>query len=240
MGPTIGSHPAVLDTMLATLKMETERRQQIERLLSEARQRSPDERDAFLTQACGSDETMRQTIGALLDAGETQILTPNIAPGQAVGRYRILSLLGSGGMGDVWLAEDSMLDRKVAVKLLPPRLTRDGDSLQRFLREAKAASALNHPNILTVYEIGKAGELQFIATEFIDGITLRQKLEAGPIPFPEILEIIRQVSPALETAHSAGIVHRDIKPENIMIRPDGLTKVLDFELARFTERRPYD
>jgi len=127
-------------------------------------------------------------------------------------------------MGDVWLAEDSMLDRKVAVKLLHPRLTRDGDSLQRFLREAKAASALNHPNILTVYEIGKAGELQFIATEFIDGITLREKLEAGPIPFPETLEIIRQVSAALETAHSAGIIHRDIKPENIMIRPDGLTK----------------
>jgi len=131
-----------------------------------------------------------------------------------------------------------MLDRKVAVKLLHPRLTRDGDSLQRFLREAKAASALNHPNILTVYEIGKAGELQFIATEFIDGITLREKLEAGPIAFSETLEIIRQVPqpwrPSLgrhrSPRHQTGEHHDPA---------DGLTKVLDFGLARFTERRPY-
>ena len=157
--------------------------------------------------------------------------------GELIGHYRIESLIGIGGMGEVYLARDERLGRKVALKLLPERLTADEMQLSRFKNEARSASALNHPNILTVYEIGAEGNRQFIATEFIEGITLRASLASGRINLRGALEIAAQVASALAAAHAAGVVHRDIKPENIMLRPDGFVKVLDFGIAKLTEQR---
>src|SRR5437016_138384 len=153
-----------------------------------------------------------------------------------ISRYRILEKLGSGGMGDVYLAEDMRLGRKVALKLLVEDLTENRERLGRFDQEAYAASALNHPNILTVYEMGDEGGRHFIAAEFIDGMTLRRRLAASPMDLSEVLSVAIQVADALEEAHAAGIIHRDIKPENIMIRRNGHVKVLDFGLAKLTER----
>src|SRR6266566_4173968 len=153
----------------------------------------------------------------------------------SISRYRILEKLGAGGMGEVYLAEDTRLGRKMALKLLAEELTQNRDRLSRFDQEAYAASALNHPNIITIYEMGDEGGRHFIATEFIDGVTLRKHLRGAPMDFPEILNIAIQVAAALAEAHAAGIIHRDIKPENIMIRRSGHVKVLDFGLAKLTE-----
>src|SRR5437773_9271347 len=164
-----------------------------------------------------------------------------ITAGTQLDRYEILSPLGAGGMGEVYLALDTRLDRWVALKLLPAQFTQDSDRVRRFVQEAKAASALNHPNIITIHEIGQvsveAGGTHFIATEFIEGQTLRQQMTRGRMELPAALDVVAQVASALAAAHAAGIVHRDIKPENIMVRPDGLVKVLDFGLAKLTERR---
>ena len=141
-------------------------------------------------------------------------------------------------MGEVYLAEDTKLDRKIALKLLPDEFTKNQDRLHRFTQEAKAASALNHPNIITIYEIGQADDAHYIATEFIDGKTLRQHLQRHPLTVREVLDIAIQTAGALSAAHQAGIVHRDIKPENLMLRPDGYVKVLDFGLAKLTEKPP--
>src|SRR5438034_11601796 len=149
--------------------------------------------------------------------------------------YRIVSKIGADEMGEVYLAEDRRLGRKVALKLLAKQLTQNRDRLSRFDQEASAASALNHPNIVTIYEMGDEGGRHFIAAEFIDGVTLRKRLSGAPMDFPEILDIAIQVAEALEEAHAAGIIHRDIKPENIMIRRNGHVKVLDFGLAKLTE-----
>ncbi|HEY6189038.1 MAG TPA: protein kinase [Pyrinomonadaceae bacterium] len=156
--------------------------------------------------------------------------------GTRFGRYEIRSPLGAGGMGEVYLAEDTQLRRVVALKFLPPQFTNDADRLRRFKQEARATSALNHPNIITIFEIGEANDAHFIATEFIDGTNLREHMARKSLPGNEALDIALQVASALDAAHSAGIVHRDIKPENIMIRPDGYVKVLDFGLAKLTER----
>ncbi len=153
-----------------------------------------------------------------------------------ISRYRILEKLGSGGMGEVYLAEDTKLGRKVALKLLAEELTQNRDRLSRFDQEAYAASALNHPNILTIYEMGDEGGRHFIATEFVDGQTLRAHLSGAPMELTEVLDVAIQVAGALEEAHAARIIHRDIKPENIMIRRNGHVKVLDFGLAKLTER----
>ncbi len=151
----------------------------------------------------------------------------SLIAGTRLGRYEIRSQLGAGGMGEVFLALDTELDRQVAIKILPEHLASNQQRLQRFIQEAKAASALNHPHILTIHEIGTTGNSSFIATEFIDGETLRQRINAGMELF-EILEIGIQTAGALVAAHSAGIIHRDIKPENIMVRRDGYMKLLDF------------
>src|SRR5881396_912635 len=153
-----------------------------------------------------------------------------------IGRYRILEKLGSGGMGEVYLAEDTRLGRKVALKLLAEELTQNRDRLSRFDQEAYAASALNHPNILTIYEMGDEGGRHYIATEYIDGHTLRTHLSGAPMELTAVLDVAIQIAGALEEAHAAGIVHRDIKPENVMIRRNGHVKVLDFGLAKLTER----
>ena len=234
--------------------MKPERWQQIDLLLQEALAREPDERPAFLTLACGSDETLRQEVesllvshdqaGNLLDTPLPQIAAEVLVKGrvqcvegQTIGHFKVLAELGAGAMGEVYLAEDARLGRKVALKILPAEFTRDLRRLHRFEQEARAASALNHPNILTIHEIGQADDLHFIATEFIDGQTLRQRMSGARLKLGETLDIAAQFAAALAAAHEAGIVHRDIKPENVMLRRDGYIKILDFGLAKLTERQ---
>ncbi|MBV8545580.1 MAG: protein kinase [Acidobacteria bacterium] len=154
---------------------------------------------------------------------------------RTISRYRVGRLIGAGGMGEVYLAEDETLNRKVALKLLPVRFTRDEERVRRFQREARAASALNHPNIITIYEIGHADSVHYIATEYIEGETLREVMAKRRLTAGEVLDVAIGVSSALAAAHDAGIIHRDIKPENIMLRPDGYVKVLDFGLAKLAE-----
>ena len=163
-------------------------------------------------------------------------MNKELAANTTLSHYRIVSKIGAGGMGEVYLAEDTKLDRKVAIKFLNEEFSKDSDKLRRFVQEAKAASALNHPNILTVYEIGEVDGKNYIATELIDGHTLREHLSRKePLSLNATLKIGIQVAEALSAAHQAGIIHRDIKPENTMIRRDGYAKVLDFGLAKLSE-----
>ncbi len=231
--------------------MNPERWQQIEELFQAAVEHAPATRPAFLAQACDGDEGLRREVESLLAAdvsaeADTIAMPAQIAaemfaerhalqPGQLLNHYRIVSQLGAGGMGIVYLAEDTRLQRKVALKLLPAHFTRDPDRVRRFEQEALTVSALNHPNILTIYEIGEREGNHFIVTEFIEGQTLRQRLADVPLPLRLTLELAGQIVSALAAAHTAGIIHRDIKPENIMVRPDGVVKVLDFGLAKLTE-----
>ena len=157
------------------------------------------------------------------------------AANTTLSHYRIVSKIGAGGMGEVYLAQDVKLDRKVALKILPGDLAADRSRMGRFVQEARAASALNHPNILTIYEIDETDSNHFIATEFIEGETLRER-ERQPLRLSESLDIVTQIASALAAAHAAGIVHRDIKPENVMLRRDGIVKVLDFGLAKLACR----
>ena len=163
-------------------------------------------------------------------------MSSQLLPGTKIGRYEIRSPLGAGGMGEVYLAEDTKLGRNVALKFLSYNLTRDEERVRRFSQEARAASALNHPTILTIYEIGEADGRRFIATEFVEGQTLRQRILARALETIDAVIIAEQIASALTAAHAAGIVHRDIKPENIMLRSDGLVKVVDFGLAKLTEQ----
>lgn len=208
-------------------------------------------RTAFLDKACAPDHALIEEVQSLISAHEQEgsfIDSPAAHPvaemlasigsesyvGQTVGSLRILSLLGRGGMGEVYLAEDSKLGRKVALKVLPEEFTKREDLVRRFALEAKAASGLNHPNIVTVYEIGQTGSSEYIATEYIEGENLRQHFARGRMRLREVLDVVIQVGGALAAAHDAGIIHRDIKPENIMLRPDGYVKILDFGLAKAT------
>ncbi len=237
--------------------MIPERWRQINDLYYAALERDEAERAAFLDEACAPngalDEALRREVESLLEsndeAGEflsssaletaAKVLATDqdrFLIGQKVGHYQVLSLLGAGGMGHIYLAEDTRLSRKVALKLLPREFTQDQERVRRFKQEARAASALNHPNILTIFEIGEHEEVHFIVTEFIDGQTVRQRLSGPALKLTEVLEIIIQASSALAAAHEAGIVHRDIKPENIMVRRDGYVKVLDFGVAKLTEQ----
>ncbi len=151
---------------------------------------------------------------------------------KTISHFRILEKLGEGGMGEVFLAQDTTLDRKVALKFLPEELQQDPTSRKRFLREAKSAAALDHPFICKIYEIGKAQDRTFIAMEYIQGVTLQEKLAEGPLPVGDVLETAREIADALEGAHKHGIVHRDLKPSNIMLIPEGHVKVMDFGLAK--------
>jgi serine/threonine protein kinase len=230
--------------------MTPERWQQIKQIFNSAVRYDNSERPAFLSAACGDDEALRQEVELLIEAHEKDgsfIDTPAYArsslftdaaelkPGQAVGSYSIISLIGQGGMGQVYLANDTRLNRKVALKLLPSAVTKDVERLRRFEQEARAASALNHPNIITIYEICETTSTLMIATEFVEGETLRQRLSRTSFSLKEALNVAIQIADALSAAHKAGIVHRDIKPENIMIRPDGYAKVLDFGLAKLSD-----
>ena len=209
-------------------------------------------RDAFLDVACAGDPILRCEVESLLSADsqpwdliDTPALEsaailleddePRLTAGDEVAHYEILKLVGKGGMGEVYLAHDRILNRNIALKLLPFYYTQNENRLRRFQREAQAASALNHPNIITIHELGSFDEQQFIATEFIEGETLRDLIKRGPVPLPDAVAIAIQTAGALSAAHKAGIVHRDIKPENVMVRPDGYVKVLDFGLAKLAE-----
>jgi serine/threonine protein kinase/Tfp pilus assembly protein PilF len=231
-----------------------ERWQKVKELFRSALEDKNEERAAFLERACAGDDGLRREVESLLmsfDESDSIIETPVaeaaaqlLASGEAeslVGRqlvhYEITALLGEGGMGAVYLARDTKLGRKVALKLLPSYFTRDTDRLRRFEQEACTASSLNHPNILTIYEIGETDGTHFIATEFIEGETLRERMRGAPMKIGEVLHVAEQVASALAAAHEAGIIHRDIKPENIMVRRDALVKVLDFGLAKLTKRQ---
>lgn len=238
--------------------MNAERWAQIDQLLDEALACPTTERAAWLAQACQGDAELHAEVASLLaahDRANAKFLQapameiaakklakdkPRSLPGKTLGRYQVLSVLGVGGMGEVYLAHDPQLNRKLALKLLSPQFTEDAARVKRFEREAKAASALNHPNLITVYEIGQSENEHFMAIEYVDGQTLREKLRHGRLPLKEVLEIAVQTASALAAAHEAGIVHRDIKPENVMVRRDGYVKVLDFGLAKLTEQRALD
>jgi serine/threonine protein kinase/tetratricopeptide (TPR) repeat protein len=229
--------------------MTPERWQQIEKLFHSALERESGERAAFLAQACNGDESLRREVESLIGSHEksdsfieapaadiaAELVAgrePQLAAGHSVGPYQIVCLLGEGGMGEVYLAQDTRLGRQVALKRLPAQFTLDAERVCRFEQEARAASALNHPNIVTIHEIGHSNSLHFITTEFIDGETLREHLATAPMKLNEVLEVATQIASALATAHAVGIVHRDIKPENIMLRRDRIVKVLDFGLAK--------
>lgn len=228
--------------------MTPERQKKLDALFHDALALQVEARAAFLAKACGADIQLRADAERLLAAheressflAETAVLIRDdhteSPVGRSIGRYKVISQLGRGGMGEVYLAEDSRLDRKIALKVLPAAFTVNPDRVRRFEREAKAASALNHPNIITIHEIGDAGDTRYIATEFIEGQTLRVLIREGELQLDRVLDVAAQVASALATAHEAGILHRDIKPENIIVRPDGLVKVLDFGLAKLTER----
>jgi eukaryotic-like serine/threonine-protein kinase len=251
--------------------MELNRWEQIERLYHAALELEPDAREAFLDEACAGDKDLRHEITGLLACdtpsdsfiqspaieiaaramAAESLNKPSIKPiaslmaASQIGVYQLLEPLGRGGMGEVHLALDPRLGRKVAIKLLPPEFTTDTDRVQRFAREARAASALNHPNIITIHEIGEAAieneSLRYIVTEYVEGETLRQRMASAPqrrVKPSEAIEVGAQVAAALSAAHEAGITHRDIKPENVMVRPDGLVKVLDFGLAKLTALPP--
>ena len=218
-------------------------------LFEAASELGPAERAAFLARACAGDEAIRREVESLLAAHEGDSVfmnkpvgdllggdEPMLTAGQNFGPYEEISLLGAGGMGQVYLAVDTRLGRKVALKLLPSAYTGDADRVRRFGQEARAASALNHPNIITIYEIGQSDARHFIAAEYVAGETLRAGLERGRLGAGEALGIAVQVASALASAHEAGIVHRDVKPENIMLRRDRIVKVLDFGIAKLVER----
>ena len=232
--------------------MTPERWEQIEAVFQQALERPPLERVSFLDHACAGDEDLREEAGSLVaaydESGEfieqpamahdARVLLGDDAGedfGREIGPYRIVERLGAGGMAEVYLAEDTRLQRLVALKLLPAYFASDHARLRRFQSEARAASALNHPNILTIHEVGEDDGVYFIATEFIDGQTIRELIRNQALSVEEILDTVEQVASALSVAHAAGIVHRDIKPENIMRRPDGLVKILDFGIAKLSE-----
>ena len=233
--------------------MTSERWQQVNDLFQLAAERAPEERTTFLQTACQGDEGLRREVESLIasfERAENFIESPafEVAPelltkdgaaamvGQSIGHYRIESLIGVGGMGEVYLATDINAGRKAALKLLPTHLIRDPERLKRFQQEARVVAGLNHPNIVTVYEVGEDNSTRYIASELVEGETLRQRLAYGPISVGASIDVAIQVAGALTAAHQAGIVHRDVKPENIMLRPDGYVKVLDFGIAKLAEQ----
>src|SRR5215468_6893855 len=232
--------------------MTPARLRRIEEVFRAALDQKPEQLSAFLDIACGDDGGLRRKVETLLSSREraagfmetsavglaTKVIQNRQADslvGQTIGHYKISGHIGSGGMGEVYLATDVTAGRKAAIKLLPTPFTGDPERLKRFQQEARAVVGLNHPNIVTVYEIGEDHSTHYIASELIEGETLRERLRLGPMQLSEALDVALQVADALVAAHKAGVVHRDIKPENIMLRPDGYAKVLDFGIAKLAE-----
>jgi serine/threonine protein kinase len=229
--------------------MDRERWQQIDPLLKSALSLPDEERARFLAEACGSDEELRREVESLVAheraaerleapvAAEAARLFAGRRAGETVGGYRIVEPIGAGGMGEVYLALQQRTGRRVALKLLPGHFTGDAQRVRRFQQEARAVLALNHPNIVTVYDIEQEDGVHLIASELIEGETLRRRMSRAPLNVLEALDVAAQVAAALSAAHEAGVVHRDVKPENLMVRPDGYVKVLDFGLAKLTRLR---
>jgi serine/threonine protein kinase/Tol biopolymer transport system component len=239
--------------------MKPERWQEASRILESVLERDPDHRAAYLDEVCADDDGLRREVesllaaseqaGSLLDSPAMEMAAPLFVNnsvesmrGQSVGRYKIINALGSGGMGEVYLAHDTRLGRKIALKLLPARFTTDRDRLRRFEQEAHTASTLSHPNVCVIHEVGEAENgRHYIAMEYVEGVTLRQRVAGARLEPTEALDVAIQVASALAAAHALGIVHRDIKPENIMVRSDSIIKVLDFGLAKLTQQpQPID
>jgi eukaryotic-like serine/threonine-protein kinase len=235
--------------------METERWKEASRILESVLERDPHRRAAYLDDVCANDVDLRREVetllaasekaGSLLDSPAMEMAAPlfvdhsiQLMLGQSVGRYQIIAALGAGGMGEVYLAQDTRLRRQIALKLLPAFFTTHRDRLRRFEQEAHAASGLSHPNVCVIHEVGETEDgRHYIAMEYVEGTTLRLHMSGARLKLTEALDVVIQVSSALAAAHAAGVVHRDIKPDNIMVRPDGIIKVLDFGLAKLTEQR---
>jgi predicted ATPase/serine/threonine protein kinase len=233
--------------------MSSERWERTKEILEQALRRAPRERPLYLDSACGIDAHLRQEVESLIASHEEagseflhaaapevlQFAPPStLASGARVGSYQIIELLGAGGMGEVYRAMDPRLDRELAIKVLSLALCSQPDALSRFEREARSASALNHPNIVTIYELGHVNDTRFIAMELVHGETVRAMLASGPIPFRKSVAIAAQIADALAKAHEIGVIHRDLKPENLMVSADGTAKVLDFGLAKLLKPEP--
>jgi eukaryotic-like serine/threonine-protein kinase len=230
--------------------MDFDRWQKVKELYEAALKYPSNERTRFLDEKCDCDEDLRREVKSLLaysDEAESFLEAPAVGEvaevivesenaelpeGNSFSHYKIIKKIGAGGMGEVYLAKDTQLDRNVALKILLPEIAKDEDRVRRFKLEARAASALNHPNVVTIYEIGEAANKLFIAYEYVDGSTLREKIARNQLTIFAAAEIAEQIANALAVTHEAGVVHRDIKPENIMIRRDGYVKILDFGLAK--------
>ncbi|HEX2524465.1 MAG TPA: protein kinase, partial [Terriglobia bacterium] len=233
--------------------MKPDRWQQVDKLFEQALEQEPDRRGVFLDEACRGDDELRQEVSSLLSAHgraegfteagpmrrpakRTSVEEAQLLTGHQIGHYQILSRLGEGGMGIVCKARDQHLDRFVAIKVLPPGLVADPDRKRRFVQEAKAASALNHPNVITIYDIASENGRDFIVMEYVDGKTLGQMIPRRGMKLNDALKVAIQIADALAKAQAAGIIHRDLKPGNIMVGEAGLVKILDFGLAKLTER----
>src|SRR5262245_9141514 len=229
--------------------MKPERWRQVDQLFQAALERAPEDRSAFIGEACDGDDSLRREVEALLVAdGEVEgfieapayeVAAPLIAGGEtqshvgkSIGHYQITSLLGKGGMGEVYRARDLRLGREVAIKVLPREYSADADRLRRFEQEARAAGMLNHPNVLTIYDIGSTslenGGAPYIVSELLTGETLRERMHGETLPLRRAVDYALQISRGLAAAHEKGIVHRDLKPENLFLTKDGRVKILDF------------
>src|SRR5262245_4103105 len=231
--------------------MKPERWRQVDQLFQAALERAPEDRAAFISEACGEDGSLRHEVEALLAAdGETKgfieapayaVAAPLIVGGdtqsllgKTLGHYQIISLLGKGGMGEVYHARDTRLGREVAIKVLPREYSADADRLRRLEQEARAAGALNHPNVLTIYDIGMRENAPYIVSELLIGESLRERMRGEALPLRRAVDYAIQIARGLAAAHEKGIIHRDLKPENLFLTKDGRLKILDFGLAKLT------
>ncbi|MBV8904176.1 MAG: serine/threonine protein kinase, partial [Acidobacteriia bacterium] len=220
----------------------------VEELFQAARAQPPEERAEFLSHACSGDSGLRSEVESLLLVADDSFLdgsplssvenvSPSLAPEQRLGHFEIIRLLAHGGMGDVYRARDIRLAREVALKVLPPAFSQDRSRLARFEQEARAASALNHPNIISLFDTGSSDGVFWIATELVEGETLSEVIGRGPVPVSRLIGIACQIAAGLAAAHGAGVIHRDLKPANLMLTRDGRVKILDFGLAKHIGRR---
>src|SRR6516162_6002512 len=222
--------------------MKPEQWQQVREVLADALELKPEDRPAFLDHACSSDDSLRREVERLLSSSDearssflqSSALRVALMPRAKLGDYEVVRLLGSGGMGEVYRARDVRLGREVAIKVLPGYLSQDADRLRRFDQEARAAAALNHPNILAVFQMGTYKGAPYLVSELLEGSTLREQLVRGPMPFRKTIDLGIQIARGLAAAHEKGITHRDLKPENLFVTKDGRVKILDFGLAKLT------